>query len=116
MSALRTLLCATLSTLACSAQRYASTWLCLEDCGASASEIAADLAQLATPGVFTNAAFEAYDLLADGTVGITHVRSRVSGAKARACKEQQPKREMRPAQRSSSRGRAGGCSSSRERR
>ena len=60
--------------------RYVSTWLCLEDCGASSSQIAADLAQLASPGVFTAAAFEAYDLLADGTVGISHQRSRVSGA------------------------------------
>jgi hypothetical protein len=80
MPALRALLFTTLSSLACSQARYASTWLCLEDCGASPSQIAADLAQLAAPGVFTSAAFEAYDLLPDGTVGITHVRSRVSGA------------------------------------
>ena len=60
--------------------RLVMPWLCLEDCGADASEIAADLAQLAAPGVFTAAAFEAYDLLPDGTVGVQHVRSRVSGA------------------------------------
>ena len=60
--------------------RFVMPWMCLEDCGATAAQIAAQLAQLATPGVFTAAAFEDYDLGADGTVNKTGARSRVSGA------------------------------------
>jgi dethiobiotin synthetase len=55
-------------------------WMCLDDCGATAAQIAAQIAQLATPGVFSAAAFEDYDLGADGTVTKTRARTRVSGA------------------------------------
>lgn len=60
--------------------RFVMPWMCLEDCGYNASAIAAQLAQLATPGVFTAAAYEDYDLALDGTVTKAKPRSRVSGA------------------------------------
>ena len=60
--------------------RMIMPWLCLEDCGASASAIAAQLRQLATPGVFTAASFEDFDLALNGTVYKKSPRTRVSGA------------------------------------
>ena len=60
--------------------RLVMPWLCLEDCGASASAIAAQLRQLETPRVFTAASFEDYDLAPNGTVYKKSPRTRVSGA------------------------------------
>ncbi len=52
--------------------------MCLEDCGFTSGEIAAQLQQLATPGVFTHAAAEDYDLCLNGTVCKKSHRSIVS--------------------------------------
>jgi len=76
---------ATASTLAAALpappqSRMVMPWMCLEDCGASASAIAAQLRQLATPGAFTAASFEDYDLGLNGTIYKKTPRSRVSGA------------------------------------
>lgn len=51
--------------------------MCLEDCGNNASDIAGVLRQLATPGVFTDASFEDWDL-ANGVIVKKSNRSRVS--------------------------------------
>ena len=58
--------------------RFVMPWMCLEDCGANASSITSQLAQLSTPGIFTSAAFEDYDLCSNGTACKKSYRSRVS--------------------------------------
>ena len=59
--------------------RMVMPWMCLEDCGFSKAQIAAQLQQLATPGLFTDASFEDYDLSPAGLVTKFSARSRVSG-------------------------------------
>jgi len=59
--------------------RLVMPWMCLEDCGFSKAQIAAQLQQLATPGVFTDASYEDYDLSPEGLVTKFSARSRVSG-------------------------------------
>lgn len=55
-------------------------WMCLEDCGFNASDIASQIQQLSAPGVFTHASPEALDLCANGTACRKSHRSDVSGA------------------------------------
>ena len=50
----------------------------MEDCGFNSTQISAQLTQLATPGVFTDAAFEDYDLCLNGTACKQSFRSRIS--------------------------------------
>jgi len=58
--------------------RFVMPWMCLEDCGFNSSQIDAQLAQLATPGLFTAAAAEDYDLCSNGTACKKSRRSIVS--------------------------------------
>ena len=60
------------------ASRFVMPWMCLQDCGDTSADIASQLTQLATPGVFTAAAFEAYDLCLNGTACKNSYRERVS--------------------------------------
>ena len=64
------LVAAALAHVACGTQenaRLVMPWMCLDDCGDTKEGIAAELQQLATPGVFTDASFEDWDL-EDGVV------------------------------------------------
>jgi len=65
--------------------RMVMPWLCMQDCGFSAAQIAAQVAELAAaPRVFSHASPEAFDLCANGTACRKTPRSDVSRALADA--------------------------------
>jgi hypothetical protein len=61
------------------AQRMVMPWMCLEDCGNSAKEIAEQVSNLTAPGApFTHASPEDWDLCVNGTICKNSKRSSVS--------------------------------------